>query len=188
MFKFLITAFIAAGLISGATNASASETLDDTTVFVTADRMQQRIDNGRAPRPQKYKSPRCNNNLANILYKAGFTGNSHRVAWAIAMRESKGQSLDESSRYFTGALGIFQIQTSAHRNKSWWSRSNMLNPQTQANIVYNHMTNKGKVWVAWGHNPDGSLNTTHYRGWSSWQHQNWIVRPFQKYYAAYPCK
>jgi hypothetical protein len=143
-----------------------------------------RAKNERAPRLTKFS---CNNNTARILYNAGFRGNSLRMAWAIVMRESKGQNLDESSRYFTGALGIFQIQTSAHSGKPWWARSAMLSPDTQSRIVYRYMTSRGTNWRPWGLTPDGRLDATHYRGWSSWQQENWIMKPFRKYYAAYPC-
>lgn len=150
----------------------------------------KKINNERKTRPSKPKKQnfRCNDNIAQILYSAGFRGWPHKMAWAIVYRESKGQNLDENSRYFTGALGIFQIQSSAHRNKAWWSRSNMLSPQTQANIVYKYMTSRGTNWVAWGLNSNGTLNTTHYRGWSSWQHENWIMKPFRTGLALYPCK
>jgi len=141
--------------------------------------------NQRLPRVEKF---RCKNEAAQILYKAGFRGWSHKMAWAITYRESKHQNLSESSPYFTGALGMWQIQTSAWSGKSWWSRSAMLDPLAQSKIAYKHMTNKGRYWVPWGLNPDGSLNTTQYGGWSSWKHQNWIMKPFQKGLALYPCK
>jgi hypothetical protein len=108
------------------------------------------------------------------------------MAWAIVMRESKGQNLSESSRWYTGALGIWQVQTSAHSRNSWWSRSAMLNPYRQSRIVYLHMTKRGTYWRPWGLTPRGTLDATHYRNWSSWQHENWIMAPFRRYYAAWP--
>ena len=131
---------------------------------------------------------KCKNKAAQILYAAGFTGYSHKMAWAITYRESKHQNLSESSPYYSGALGFWQVQTSAHSGKSWWSRSAMLDPLTQSRIVYKYMTNKGRYWVPWGLNPDGSLNASHYGGWSSWHHENWIMAPFRTGLSLYPCK
>lgn len=172
-------------------NSTTITTLEEEKeLIVFSSGSSKKTKNEKKPRPSnpKPKTFKCKNNIAQILYNAGFRGWPHKMAWAIVYRESKGQNLDESSRYFTGALGIFQIQSSAHRNKAWWSRSNMLNPQTQANIVYKYMTNRGTNWVAWGLNSNGTLNTTHYRGWSSWQHENWIMKPFRTGLALYPCK
>lgn len=130
----------------------------------------------------------CADPLARILSDAGFTGNNLRTAWAIAMRESRGQSLDESSPWYTGALGIFQIQTSAHSGKPWWTRESMLDPRKQAQIVYRYMTNEGSNWQHWGIGPGGTTDTTLYGGWSATQVYEWITEPFQRYYASYPCK
>lgn len=130
----------------------------------------------------------CRNSLARMLHRVGFRGHNNRMAYAIVMRESKGQNLNESSRWYTGALGIWQVQTSAHRNKSWWSRSAMLNPQRQSRLMFLHLTNRGRDWRHWGLTQRGTLDTTFYKRWSSWQHENWIMRPFRTHYAAYPCK
>jgi hypothetical protein len=127
-----------------------------------------------------------------ILDRAGFTGNDLRASYAIVMRESKGQNLDESSPWYSGALGIFQIQTSAHSGKSWWSRSAMLDPQQQARIAYKYLSARGSSWQHWGlgETKKGQfyLDTSLYGGWSSWQHQNWIWYPFQKYWNEFPKK
>lgn len=136
---------------------------------------------------QKKKEFKCKNKAAQILHEAGFRGWSHKMAWAITYRESKHTNLDEGSPWYTGALGFWQVQTSAHSGKSWWSRSAMLDPLRQSKIVYKHMTNKGKYWVPWGLNSDGTLNTSHYGGWSSWHHENWIMAPFRKGLSLYPC-
>jgi hypothetical protein len=137
------------------------------------------------------KSPRppaaCTDKTALMLWHAGFKGHKNRIAWAVVYRESKGQNLDESSRFYTGALGVFQVQTSAHRHKAWWSRSAMLHPPTQSRIVYRHMTNRGTYWRPWGLNSSGTaMDTSHFRRWSSWQHWNWIWVPYQRGLALYP--
>lgn len=127
----------------------------------------------------------CRDRLARILHVAGFRGDSLRTAWAVAMRESHGQALDESSPWYSGALGVFQIQTSAHSSKPWWSRAAMLDPKRQARIVYRHMTDKGRDWSAWGLTRDGRLDASQYGGWSSWQHEAWIMAPFRKFSAEF---
>lgn len=125
--------------------------------------------------------------VVKVLHKAGFTGNNLRIAYAVVMRESKGQNLAEDSPWYSGALGWFQIQTSAHSGKPWWSRAAMLNPYRQSRIVYLHMTNKGTYWRPWGLTGDGrAMDTSHYGSWSSWQHYNWIWAPYKRYYDAYP--
>lgn len=167
--------------------ASVTSAVNTTTTTTVATTTRQKDDKPK-PEPKPKPEWKCKNQLANVLYAAGFTGYSHQMAWAITMRESKGQNLDESSPWYTGALGIWQIQTSAHSGKPWWSRGAMLDPYTQSRIVYKHMTNKGKYWVPWGLNSDGSLNTSQYGGWSSWQHENWIMAPFRQFMSQYPCK
>lgn len=125
--------------------------------------------------------------VVKLLERAGFTGHKNRIAYAIVMRESRGVNLDESSRWYTGALGIWQVQTSAHRNKPWHSRAAMLNPQRQSRIVYRHMTNRGTWWAHWGIRSDGrGMDTRFYRGWTPRQHWNWIWAPYDRFYRAYP--
>jgi hypothetical protein len=181
---------------SAATRAPIAKSVAQTTTTATPARFDSATDSTtQADKPKPEPKPlnpkpawKCKNQLAKTLYAAGFTGYSHQMAWAITMRESKGQNLDESSPWYSGALGIWQIQTSAHSGKHWWSRGAMLDPYTQSRIVYKHMTNKGKYWVPWGLNPDGSLNASHYGGWSSWHHENWIMAPFRQFMGQYPCK
>lgn len=131
----------------------------------------------------------CPNRLARILHGAGFRGQSLRTAWAVAMRESHGQSLDESSPWYTGALGIWQIQTSAHSGKSWWSRSAMLNPERQSRIVFKRMSDRGRHWTPWGLNTTGTgIDASAYGGWSDWQIANWIWAGYQTGRSLYPNK
>ena len=132
---------------------------------------------------------RCKDNVALMLWDAGFTGERNKIAWAITYRESKHQNLDESSPWYTGALGMWQIQTSAHSGKGWWSRSAMLNPARQSRIVFTHMTNRGRSWTPWGLNPTGTgVDTSQYGGWSDWQIANWIWAGYQTGRDLYPDK
>lgn len=138
--------------------------------------------------PDKKPEWRCKNRAAMILHKAGFTGWSHKMAWAITYRESKHQNLGADSPWFSGAYGMWQVQASAHSGKPWWSMSAMMDPYQQSRIVYKYMTNKGTYWRPWGLTPQGTLDASHYGGWSSWQHENWIMAPFRTGLALYPCK
>ena len=131
----------------------------------------------------------CRDRTALMLWHAGFRGEKNRIAWAITWRESKHQNLDESSPWYSGALGIWQVQTSAHSSKPWWSRPAMLNPARQSKIVYKHMSRRGNNWQPWGLNRTGTgLDTTQYGGWSSWQHHNWIWAPYVQGRTLYPKK
>ena len=125
--------------------------------------------------------------VVKILHSAGFTGNNLRIAYAIVMRESKGQNLAEDSPWFSGALGWWQIQTSAHSHNKWWSRTAMLNPYKQSRIVYKYMSRKGTYWRPWGLTSDGkSMDVSQYSGWSSAQHYSWIWYPYITHYNSYP--
>jgi len=140
-----------------------------------------------APRNEQQPPSGCKDKTAVMLWHAGFKGERNKIAWAITWRESKHANLDESSPWYTGALGIWQVQTSAHASKSWWSRSAMLNPKRQSRIVFKHMTNRGTYWRPWGLNFSGTaMDTSHFGGWSSWQHYNWIWAPYQQGRALYP--
>lgn len=122
-----------------------------------------------------------------VLKSAGFKGHSLRVAYGIVMRESKGQNLAEDSPYFSGALGYWQIQTSAHSHNRWWSRAAMLNPQRQSRIVYLYMSRRGTWWQPWGLTANGrGVDATQYGNWSNWQIANWIWIPYERYYQAFP--
>jgi len=136
---------------------------------------------------QASSAPKCKDKTVRVLKSAGFKNNSLRIAWAIVMRESRGENLDESSPYYSGGLGIWQIQTSAWSKQRWWSRSNMLNPRKQSRIVYLHMSNKGTSWRPWGITSDGQgIDRTQYSGWSEEQVMNWIWRPYWQFYQSFP--
>ena len=141
--------------------------------------------------PVEKQTQVCRNPIVTMLHDAGFRKHDLRAAWAVTWRESKHQNLSESSPWFTGALGMWQIQTSAHSGKHWWSRSAMLDPKQQSRIAYKYLTQKATNWVHWGlaeRNGKFYLDTTVYRGWSSWQHQNWIWAPFIQGWNLYPNK
>ena len=141
--------------------------------------------------PVSKPAPTCKNEVVTMLYDAGFRKHDLRAAWAITWRESKHQNLTESSPWYTGALGFWQIQTSAHSSKPWWSRSAMLDPERQSRIAYKYLTNKATNWVHWGlgeKNGKFYMDTSLYGGWSSSQHYAWIWSPFQTGWNLYPNK
>jgi hypothetical protein len=142
-----------------------------------------------APRASRSKPrpPACDDALAILLRDAGFRGESLRTAWAIVMRESRGVNLDQSSPWFTGAYGIFQVQESAHAGKPWYTRSAMLDPARQARLVYLHLSERGTDWRHWGIGAGGTTDTTYYGGWSAGQVYRWITQPFREWWVAYPC-
>jgi hypothetical protein len=134
----------------------------------------------------------CRNPIVTMLHDAGFQKHDLRAAWAITWRESHHQNLDESSPWYTGALGMWQIQTSAHSDKSWWSREAMLDPKQQSRIAYKYLTSKGTNWVHWGLGETKSgkfyMDTTLYGGWSGSQQYSWIWAPFVEGWDMFPNK
>jgi hypothetical protein len=141
----------------------------------------------KAPTSKHQAPSACRDKVARMLWKAGFRGRANHIAWSITWRESHHRNLDESSPWYTGALGMWQIQTSAHSGKPWWSRSAMLDPLTQSRIVYRHMTNRGRTWTPWGLNPRGdAMDASQYAGWSSSQRSSWIWAPYIKAWNLYP--
>ena len=136
---------------------------------------------------------RCNDKQAKILFKAGFNRPGMlRGAWAITWRESKHQSLDESSRYFTGALGTWQIQTSAWSGRSWWSRSAMLDKYAQSVIVRKHFLNDGMHNWGYGYSfkndswyEDAGM---YYSLWGSSLTYAWVIAPFNTGWSLFPGK
>ena len=141
----------------------------------------------------KWKLPRkCKDAQARMLYKAGFTKPGLlRGAWAITYRESKHQSLDESSRYYSGALGTWQIQTSSWSGKSWWSRANMLDKHTQSKIVRKHFVNKG-LMAHWGYGYSFKSDSwyedagMYVRIWGSSLTWRWVIQPFNTGWSIFP--
>jgi len=136
---------------------------------------------------------KCNDKQAKILFKAGFNRPGMlRGAWAITWRESKHQSLDESSRYFTGALGTWQIQTSAWSGRSWWSRDNMLDKKKQSEIVRKHFLNNGMH--NWGYGYSFKNDSWHenagmyYSLWGSSLTYAWVIAPFNTGWSLFPKK
>lgn len=139
------------------------------------------------PKAKPTPPAQCKDRAALMLWRAGFKGERNRIAWSITHRESKHRNLDESSPWYTGALGMWQVQTSAHSGSRWWSRAAMLNPARQSRIVYLHMTDRGTYWRPWGLTSDGrGMDTTHYSMWTSATQWALIWQPYAYARSIYP--
>ena len=140
----------------------------------------------------KWKLPkRCKDKQAKILYKAGFNKPGLlRGAWAITWRESKHQSLDESSPWYTGALGTWQIQTSAWSGRPWWSRAAMLDKYTQSKIVRKYFLKVGMHNWGYGYSfkkdvwyEDAGMYLSI---WGSSLTYAWVIAPFNTGWSLFP--
>ena len=169
--------------------AKSTPLAEGTDKFATADTQER-----RAITDRNWTLPSdCNDKQAKILFKAGFNRPGMlRGAWAITWRESKHQSLDESSRYFTGALGTWQIQTSAWSGRSWWSRSNMLDKEVQSEIVRKHFLKDGMHNWGYGYSfkndswyEDAGM---YYSLWGSALTYSWVIAPFNTGWSLFPEK
>jgi len=94
--------------------------------------------------------------LVELLSAVGFEGKALREAWAISMKESRGNPLSHNGNRATGdnSYGLFQVNMlgdlgEARRDKySLEYNAKLLNPVVNAQVAY-HMSNGGKNWSAW---------------------------------------
>jgi len=136
---------------------------------------------------------KCNDKQAKILFKAGFNRPGLlRGAWAITWRESKHQSLTENSPWYSGALGTWQIQTSAWSGRSWWSRAAMLDKYQQSVIVRKYFLKNGMH--NWGYGYSQKKDTwyvdagMYYSLWGSGLTYSWVIAPFNTGWGLFPKK
>jgi hypothetical protein len=128
-----------------------------------------------APKP-------CKDRVVAWIKEAGFTGANVRVAWAIAQRESNGQP-DEST---WPDLGLMQLNAPSWQGSKYWP-ADVYDPVQNLKAVKAMVRDMG--WQPWGLRVKRGVVTydfSSYGGWSSWQHQAWIVEPFERYWAQYP--
>jgi hypothetical protein len=183
----LAITFIAVPSMAYAKSAPLAE---DAGSSVTADALERAANKKKAwSLPEK-----CNDKPAKILFKAGFTKPGMlRGMWAITYRESKHQNLDESSRWYSGALGWAQIQTSAWSGKSWWSRSVMLDRYQQAVIVKKYFFDEG-LMHNWGYGYSHKNDSwyvdagMYYSLWGSGLTYSWVIAPFNTGWSLFPKK
>ena len=126
-------------------------------------RVQENIENERAKKPD-YSTTRkqlSEKQLAQLLSDVGFKGKSHRLAWAIVMRESTGRPTAHNDNPRTGdnSYGLFQINMhnslGPSRRDKFELKSNdeLFNPVRNAEIAY-YMSRGGEDFGAWGFGPN----------------------------------
>ena len=121
--------------------------------------------------------------LDQLLKNAGFAdGQPRQTAWAVAMRETRGDSdaVNKTNANGSWDYGLFQINNKAHKNDVDWSK--IFDANYQANLVYN-WTSGGSDWSTWGLGKE--------KGWAKqlWENNRpaWeqINRDFQEQYDLY---
>lgn len=134
-----------------------------------------------APSNYSHSEQLSDSELVSVLKEAGFTGESLRVAWAIAKKESNGRPLAFNGDKGTGdqSYGIFQINMigdlgSDRRDKyNLESNKELFNPLVNATIAYK-MSAGGNDWGAWGIGP------------TSYKSDGSKSEAYLKWYRAYP--
>ena len=93
--------------------------------------------------------------LYDLLHLTGFRGQSLKIAWAVAMKESRGNPLSHNGNARTGdnSYGIFQINVygplkARISQYELSSAKDLYDPVTNAQIAFK-MSAGGKNWTAW---------------------------------------
>jgi hypothetical protein len=94
--------------------------------------------------------------LVKLLSAVGFEGKALREAWAVAMKESRGNPLSHNGNRKTGdnSYGLFQVNMIGSMGQERRDKFNLdynaklLDPVVNAQVAY-HMSNGGKDWSAW---------------------------------------
>jgi hypothetical protein len=94
--------------------------------------------------------------LVHLLSAVGFEGKALREAWAVAMKESRGNPLSHNGNRKTGdnSYGLFQVNMIGSMGQERRDKFNLdynaklLDPVVNAQVAY-HMSNGGKDWSAW---------------------------------------
>jgi len=113
--------------------------------------------------------------LADMLELVGFKGYSLKLAWAVVMRESRGNSNSHNKTSSTGdnSYGLFQINMlgtlGEDRREKFGIKSNaeLFDPVTNAQAAF-YMTSRGEDFASWGLGPnayDGSASETAVTVW-----------------------
>jgi hypothetical protein len=113
--------------------------------------------------------------LADMLELVGFKGSSLKTAWAVVMRESRGNSDSHNKTSSTGdnSYGLFQINMIGNlgedRREKFGIKSNaeLLDPVTNAQAAF-YMTNRGTNFGSWGLGPDAYDGTSSESAVTDW--------------------
>jgi hypothetical protein len=113
--------------------------------------------------------------LADMLELVGFEGYSLKLAWAVVMRESRGNSGSHNKTSSTGdnSYGLFQINMlgslGEDRREKFGIKSNaeLLDPVTNAQAAF-YMTSRGKNFGSWGLGPDAYDGTSSESAVTDW--------------------
>lgn len=135
-----------------------------------------------APTPPQPRVKVCNDRVVKWIRQAGFKGVSVRVAWSVAQRESNGNPREASYP----DLGLMQLNSPSWSGTKYWP-ADVFDPVQNLTAVRKMVRDMN--WQPWGLRVRGGQVTydfSAYSGWSSWHHQNWIVAPFQRYWAQFP--
>jgi hypothetical protein len=140
------------------------------------------VEERRAKKPKS--GPPCKDQVVGWIWQAGFRGQEIRVAWAIAQRESNGNPKEST----WPDLGLMQLNAPTWQKTKYWP-ANIYDPVQNLQAVKKMVRDKN--WQPWGlrvKNNQISYDFSSYGMWSSWQKQNWIVIPFERYYSQFPKK
>lgn len=131
-----------AGLLVGMTAPAVAPTKAEAQVFVL-----KRYENVAKFEPKE---------LVHMLQAVGFEGQALKYAWAIAMKESRGNALSYNGNVNTGdnSYGLFQINMIGSLAKDRRAKlglaynAELLNPVVNAQATY-YMSQQGTNWSAW---------------------------------------
>jgi hypothetical protein len=121
----------------------------------------ERVERPARSQPQRiYKGKLSGHQLRNLLADVGFEGESLKTAWAIVMRESRGNSKAFNGDVSTkdNSWGLFQINMLGDLGRDRRAKFNLssnddlLDPKTNATIAY-RMSGRGSDFGAWGIGP-----------------------------------
>ena len=123
-----------------------------------------------------------NDELIELLSTVGFKGKALRVAWAVAMKESRGHPTSHNNTISTGdnSYGLFQINMIGSLGKDrlalfnerfgMLKPSELFDPVTNVQVVY-YMTQGGTDWSSWGLGPNAYDGTAGEHLITKWEKQ-----------------